>query len=77
MLLCMLVNQYQLLVIKWNLFGFFRMFYIYYISKIFSFFLNLFRRTKSLSESRINELKQILKDMGADIDSVASTKQDC
>ncbi len=36
-----------------------------------------FRRTKSLSPSRIDQLKQILQDMGADVDKVKPTKQDC
>ncbi|CAF2459638.1 unnamed protein product [Rotaria sp. Silwood2] len=47
---------------------------------IFSYkmeFIWLLSRTKSLSPSRINELKQILKDMGANVDGVKPTQQDC
>ncbi|CAF2043008.1 unnamed protein product [Rotaria magnacalcarata] len=40
-------------------------------------FIWLLSRTKSLSPSRINELKKIIQDMGADVNSVKPTTQDC
>ncbi|CAF1329326.1 unnamed protein product [Adineta steineri] len=40
-------------------------------------FIWLLSRKKSLSPSRINELKKILKDMGADVNNVKPTRQDC
>jgi apolipoprotein D and lipocalin family protein len=40
-------------------------------------FIWLLSRTKSLSPSRINELKKILQDMGADVNSIKPTPQDC
>jgi apolipoprotein D and lipocalin family protein len=40
-------------------------------------FIWLLSRTKTLSPSRINELKKILQDMGADVGSVKPTVQDC
>ncbi|UJR37308.1 hypothetical protein I4U23_030016 [Adineta vaga] len=40
-------------------------------------FIWILSRKKSLSPSRIDELKKILKDMGADVNSVKPTTQDC
>jgi hypothetical protein len=73
-----LVKLYQFSVINWNLSGFFRKFdpeeSRNILRNCICFF---FRRTKSLSPSRVNELKKILQDMGADVGSVKPTVQDC
>ncbi len=72
----MLVKIYRLLIENFNLFGFFRK----YRNRVFFFLMIssiLFRRTKSLSQAVVDELKKTLTDMGADIGSLMKTEQNC
>ncbi len=74
--LSMLVNIYQLLIDDLNLFGFFRK-YKNMNNKNFISLLIFFRRTKTVSQSVVDELKKILTDMGADVGGLKETKQNC
>lgn len=74
--LSMLVNIYQLLIDDLNLFGFFRK-YKNMNNKNFINLLIFFRRTKTVSQSVVDELKKILTDMGADVGGLKETKQNC
>jgi len=74
--LSMLANIYQLLIDGLNLFGFFRK-YKNMDNKNFISLLIFFRRTKTLSQSVVDELKKILTEMGADIEGLKETKQNC
>jgi hypothetical protein len=74
--LSMLANIYQLLIDGLNLFGFFRK-YKNMDNKNFISLLIFFRRTKTLSQSVVDELKKTLTEMGADVQGLKETKQNC
>jgi uncharacterized protein YoxC len=46
-------------------------------NKNFISLLIFFRRTKTVSQSVVDELKKILTDMGADVGGLKETKQNC
>jgi hypothetical protein len=74
--LSMLVKIYLLLIESFNLFGFFRK-YRNLVQRILIISSIVFRRTKSLSQAVVDQLKKTLTDMGADVGSLTKTEQNC
>jgi hypothetical protein len=74
--LSMLVKIYLLLIESFNLFGFFRK-YRDFVQRILIISSIVFRRTKSLSQAVVDQLKKTLTDMGADVGSLTKTEQNC